>query len=301
MYPTVVVLAGPTAVGKTELAIKLANEFNTEIISADSRQFFKEMNIGTAKPSAQELSLARHHLIDSHSIFDSYDVKQFEKDVLLLLEQLFIKYPVVILTGGSGLYIDAVCKGFDEIPDISSSVRADIIDSYEKYGITWLQTEVKQLDPNYFEVVDQKNPQRLMRALEVCRATGQAYSSFRNKKSVERTFKIIKIALERDREELYSRIDHRMDRMLEQGLLEEAQQLYPYKELNALQTVGYTEIFGFLDGEYDLEEATRLLKRNSRRYAKRQLTWFRRDEAYQWFNPSQEQEIIRWVRHQLNG
>lgn len=294
-------VAGPTAVGKTDLAIQLALEFQTEIISADSRQFFKETTIGTAKPSPAELAKVRHHFIDSHSIHNAYDVKQYEQDVLALLDRLFEVYSVVILTGGSGLYIDAICKGFDEIPDVPQSTRESIINQYEQLGITWLQQEVDRLDPEYFAIVDQKNPQRLMRALEVCLSTGKPYSSFRRSKSVERPFRIIKIALERDREELYQRIDQRMDHMIEEGLLEEAQSLYPLKYLNALQTVGYSEIFRFLDGEYDWDEAVRLLKRNSRRYAKRQLTWFRRDQEYQWFHPSDSDGIIKKVRHQLNG
>lgn len=301
-YPhTLIVIAGPTAVGKTDLAIDLALEFQTEIVSADSRQFYRETNLGTAKPSPEELVQVPHHFIDSHSIHEEYDVKQYEQDVLVLVEKLFQKYPVVILTGGSGLYIDAVCKGFDEMPDIPAEVRQNIIASYQQQGLVWLQEAVAQADPDYFGIVDQQNPQRLMRALEVCRATGKPYSSFRQQKTVERPFQILKIALERDREELYTRIDQRMDAMLQAGLLEEARSLYPLKALNALQTVGYSEIFGYLDGDYDWEEAVRLLKRNSRRYAKRQLTWFRRDKGYHWFHPAQAEEIKTWINDQLMG
>ncbi|GHB24737.1 tRNA (adenosine(37)-N6)-dimethylallyltransferase MiaA [Mongoliitalea lutea] len=301
-YPsTLLVLAGPTAVGKTETAISLASIYKTEILSADSRQFYREMNIGTAKPSKVEMAMVPHHFIDSHSINDEYDVKQYEIDALKILTELFKKNRLVILTGGSGLYIDAVCKGLDEMPEISSQVREKIIENFEQNGLNWLQAEVEKVDPEYFQIVDQKNPQRLMRALEIFLGTGKPYSSFRRQKFIERPFNILKIALERDREELYARINLRMDAMLNGGLLEEARALYSKKSLNALQTVGYTEIFDFLEGRYDWEETVRLLKRNSRRYAKRQLTWLRRDKDYQWFHPSEISAIQTWIANQVNG
>ncbi|PRY87420.1 tRNA (adenosine(37)-N6)-dimethylallyltransferase MiaA [Mongoliibacter ruber] len=291
-----IVIAGPTGVGKTELCIQLAKRLNTEIISADSRQFYQETELGTAKPSREEMSRAVHHLVDFKSIQDQYDVKEYENDVLRLLDQIFHVNDTVILTGGSGLYVDVVCNGLDDMPDIAPDIRASIILEYQKNGLKYLQDQVKLHDPQYFEIVDQKNPQRLMRALEVCRGTGQTYSAFRQKKKVSRPFQIIKIGLERNREELYERIDLRMDQMIAKGLFEEAESLFPFRHLNALQTVGYSEIFGFLEGEYDKEEAVRLLKRNSRRYAKRQLTWFRRDQEYKWFHPDDLHDIESYIK-----
>ncbi|MCH7396685.1 tRNA (adenosine(37)-N6)-dimethylallyltransferase MiaA [Belliella sp. DSM 107340] len=294
-----IVIVGATAVGKTELSINLAKIFNTEIISCDSRQFFRETNLGTAKPSSEELSLVKHHFINNLSIFDDYDVKTFEEEALGLLEEIFQKHDKTIMTGGSGLYVDAICNGFDAIPSIDPAIRKEIIQLYEKNGIEYLQKEVEEFDPHYYGHVDQKNPQRLMRALEVIRGTGQPYSSFRVKKKTKRPFGIIKIGLELDREFLYKRIDQRMDMMIEAGLFEEAAGLYPFRDLNALQTVGYSEIFGFLEGQYDKEEAGRLLKRNSRRYAKRQMTWFRKDEEIKWFNPNQQEMIHQYILDQI--
>ncbi|GAB2607686.1 tRNA (adenosine(37)-N6)-dimethylallyltransferase MiaA [Belliella aquatica] len=294
-----IVIAGPTAVGKTDLCINLAKKFNTEIISSDSRQFFKETILGTAKPSDLQLSEVPHHFINSLSIHDNYDVKSFEEDALNLMQEIFQKHNIIIMTGGSGLYIDAICKGFDDMPQVGSEIRQKIIKEYELKGLVFLQEEVKLLDPEYFALVDQNNPQRLMRALEVCRGTGKPFSSFRNKKKVDRPFNIIKIGLEREREELYRRIDLRMDLMIQEGLFEEAVSLFPHKHLNALQTVGYSEIFGFLDGNYDKEEAIRLLKRNSRRYAKRQLTWFKRDTEMTWFHPDQLEKVLEFISIQM--
>lgn len=294
-----IVIAGPTAVGKTDLCINLAKKFNTEIISSDSRQFFKETILGTAKPSDLQLSEVPHHFINSLSIHDNYDVKSFEEDALNLMQEIFQKHDIIIMTGGSGLYIDAICNGFDDMPQVGSEIRQKIIKEYELKGLVFLQEEVKLLDPEYFALVDQNNPQRLMRALEVCRGTGKPFSSFRNKKKVDRPFKIIKIGLEREREELYRRIDLRMDLMIQEGLFEEAVSLFPHKHLNALQTVGYSEIFGFLEGNYDKEEAIRLLKRNSRRYAKRQLTWFKRDSEMTWFHPDQLEDVLEFISTQM--
>lgn len=286
---------GPTAVGKTALCLKIAKKFETEIISADSRQFYRETEIGTAKPSLRELEEVPHHFIGHKSISDSYDVKTFERDTLSLLDSIFRKCDLVILTGGSGLFIDVVCNGLDEIPDVDPAIRQKLIESYEKNGIETLQEELRLSDPDYYSIVDKHNPQRVMRALEVIRGTGKAYSSFRKKTKKERPFQIIKIGLVREREELYSRINLRMDIMIGEGLFEEASQLFEYRHLNALQTVGYTEIFGYLEGKYDREEAVRLLKRNSRRYAKRQMTWFRKDPEVSWFHPDQENEIINHI------
>ncbi|TDQ18574.1 tRNA dimethylallyltransferase [Algoriphagus boseongensis] len=294
-----ILVVGPTAVGKTDLCIKLAKKFNTEIISCDSRQFYREMNLGTAKPSSQELAEVKHHLVNSLSIQDDYDVKRFEQEALGILDKLFSKKNVVIMTGGSGLFADAVTEGLDDMPDLAPEVRELVIKEYQEKGLEWLQQEVEKGDPEYFAQVDRQNPQRLMRALEILRGTEKKFSSFRVKRKVERPFTTLKIGLDRDREELYSRIDQRMDQMIAQGLFEEAESLFEYRVFNALQTVGYTEIFGYLEGNYDRDEAIRLLKRNSRRYAKRQLTWFRRDEQIQWFHPEQTEEIIQWVATQI--
>lgn len=285
--------------GKTDLCLKLAKNFHTQIISCDSRQFYREMNLGTAKPSLAELAEVPHHLINSLSIEEEYDVRKFEQDALQILDQLYQSHTAIIMTGGSGLFADAVVKGLDDIPDVDPKVRQEVIMEFEEKGLDWLQQEVKKADPEYFESVDRQNPQRLMRALEVCRGTGLKFSSFRIKKSVERSFKTIKIGLYREREELYRRIDLRMDQMIEAGLFDEADALFGKRSLNALQTVGYSEIFGYLEGKYDREEAIRLLKRNSRRYAKRQLTWFRRDPEINWFLPTQEKEITAWVASQM--
>ena len=296
---TLLVVAGPTAVGKTDLCINLAKKFNTSIISADSRQFYKEINIGTAKPSQAQLAEVQHHFIDTFSIHQDYDVGKFETDALQLLDNLFLHTDLAIMTGGSGLYLDAVTKGFDAMPAVDQSVRASLNAIYEKEGLLTLQKKLLEVDPTYYQKVDLNNPQRLIRALEVYLSSGKPYSSFRNQQTNPRPFVTIKIALERDREELYTRIDRRMDQMIAEGLFDEATELYPHRAHNALQTVGYKEIFGYLDGEYDKEEAVRLLKRNSRRYAKRQMTWFRKDDDYQWFHPSQTQEIIKYVSESL--
>jgi tRNA dimethylallyltransferase len=290
---------GPTAVGKTALCLNIAQTFQTQIISSDSRQFYRETRIGTAKPDDNELNLVPHHLVGTQSIHDEYDVKDFEKDVLKVLNRIFKTHDLAIMTGGSGLYIDIICEGLDEMPVIDPRIRENIIMEYKQKGLGFLQGELALLDPVYYQTVDINNPQRLMRAIEVCRGTGRPFSSFRVKKKAQRPFKIIKIGLMREREELYSRIDHRMDKMIEQGLFEEAEGLFPYRHLNALQTVGYSEIFAFLEGKYDREEALRLLKRNSRRYAKRQLTWFRRDLDIHWFHPENEKEIIQFIRDEI--
>ncbi|PZV87431.1 tRNA dimethylallyltransferase [Algoriphagus aquaeductus] len=294
-----ILVVGPTAVGKTDLCLKLAKKFKTEIISCDSRQFYKELNLGTAKPSPEELAQVPHHLIDSLSIEEEYDVRKFEQDALRILAKLFRTRNVVIMTGGSGLFADAVVKGLDEIPDVNPEVREEIIREFESRGLEWLQAEVEKSDPEFYSQADRFNPQRLMRALEVYRGTGLKFSSFRVRKKVERSFKTIKVGLNRDREELYRRIDLRMDEMIGRGLFDEADALFGKRSLNALQTVGYTEIFGYREGKYDREEAIRLLKRNSRRYAKRQLTWFRRDPEIQWFHPDQENEIFAWISSQM--
>lgn len=286
-----IVIVGPTAVGKTTLAIRLAQQLQTEIISADSRQIYRELEIGTAKPSPAELMQAKHHFINTHSIKDDYDAGAYGREALTLINSLFQRYNNLILCGGSGLYIKAVLEGFDEMPPIPEGLRAQIIKEYEANGLIWLQAQVKQVDPDYFEVVDIQNPHRLIRALELHRAWQKPMHELRKQKKLEHPFQIVKIGLELEREELYNRIDTRMDAMIEQGLFEEAEKFYPYRNLNALQTVGYREIFGFMDGLYDKAEAVRLLKRNSRHYAKRQLTWFKKDPDTKWFKPEKIVEI----------
>lgn len=294
-----ILVVGPTAVGKTDLCINLAKKFKTEIVSCDSRQFYREMNLGTAKPNSDELQQVPHHFINSLSIEDAYDVRKFERDSMELLEELFSTHEVVFMTGGSGLFADAIVNGLDEMPEVEYDVRQQIILEYGEKGLEFLQEEVARNDPEYFEKVDQKNPQRLMRALEIWRGTGKKFSSFRVKSTKERPFKVIKIGLERDREEIYSRIDFRMDQMISSGLFDEAESLFGKRHLNALQTVGYSEVFGFLEGKYDKEEAIRLLKRNSRRYAKRQMTWFKKDESITWFSPEAPEEILAYLHDQI--
>jgi tRNA dimethylallyltransferase len=294
-----ILVVGPTAVGKTDLCLKLAKKFQTEILSCDSRQFYREMNRGTAKPSADELAEVPHHFINNLSITDAYDVRKYEEEALDLLGNLFQKHRVVILTGGTGLFADVVVNGMDAIPEVAPEIREEIIHEYQSKGLTWLQVAVQEVDPEFYAQVDRANPQRLMRALEIWRGTGLKFSSFRTKNKVKRPFEVIKIGLDRPREELYRRIDSRMEQMLAKGLFAEAEGLFEKRGLNALQTLGYTEIFDFLEGKYDKEELIRLLKRNSRRYAKRQLTWFRRDPLIHWFHPSEEQEILAFLANQI--
>lgn len=291
-----VVVVGPTAVGKTSLCIKLAQLFNTDIVSADSRQFYRELNIGTAKPSIEEMQGVKHHFIDSHSVEEEYDVGKYEADALALLEKLFKEKDIIILTGGSGLYIKAVCEGFDEMPEVIEGLREKLNRQYAENGLAPLVKELEDLDPEYATEVDTDNPQRVIRALEVIKSAGKPYSSFRKQSKKVRPFDILKIGLVREREELYERIDQRMDEMLAQGLLKEATGLYKYKNKYALQTVGYQELFDFIDNKYDYAEAVRLLKRNSRRYAKRQLTWFKKDKEIKWFHPREEDELINYIK-----
>lgn len=288
-------IVGPTAVGKTALAIDLAEALGTEIISADSRQFYREMTIGTAKPTPQELDRVKHHFINSHSIAERYDAAQFGEEALTKIYELFEKYNDVIVCGGSGLYIKALVEGFDDIPEVPDEIRESVTTNYKAYGLTWLQQTVQKLDPEYYRIADNQNPARLSRALEVVWATGKSITSFQKKQKRVLPFMVIKLGLELQRYELYRRIDERMDTMIEAGLFEEAEKLYPYREHNALQTVGYQEIFDFMEGKYDKEEATRLLKRNSRRYAKRQLTWFKRDEDTTWFSKADRNELVRFL------
>lgn len=295
-------VVGPTAVGKTALAIEIAKYFNTEIVSADSRQFYREMNIGTAKPDKEELAQVKHHFIDSHSIKSHYSVGVYEKEALVLLDELFQRHDVVVLVGGSGLFFKAIWEGFDEMPAVDLELRASLNRWFEEEGLEPMLKELKEKDPEYFGLVDQQNHQRVIRALEVIRSSGETFTSFRKGKAVShRNFVNLKFGLNMDREILFDRINKRMDLMIDAGLFEEAKALFPYKDHNALQTVGYTEIFNYLDGKYDREEAVRLLKRNSRRYAKRQLTWFRKDEEIKWYQPNESERIIRLIADSLNA
>jgi len=290
--PRLIVLVGPTAVGKTKVALRLAKHFQTEIVSADSRQVYREMIIGTAKPTETERSDVRHHFVNSHSIYNTYDAGTYGAEAGKLIEQLMTTHPVVVLCGGSGLYIKAILEGFDDLPAVDVTTRNAVIEAYQKHGLEWLQAQVLRKDPDYFEVVDRQNPQRLMRALEIIETTGSTFSGFHKKQKRKLPYDVVKIGLNVDRDVLYERIDNRMDQMIKDGLFEEAQSLFDHKNLPALQTVGYQEIFGFLDGSYDREEAVRLLKRNSRRYAKRQLTWFNRDKEILWFSPDDWTGIV---------
>ncbi len=295
---TLIVIVGPTAVGKTNVSIELAKHLSCDIISCDSRQFFKEMSIGTAKPTRDEMDGIAHHFIDSHSIHTAYSVGDFEREGLAKLDELYKENNTVIMVGGSGLYVKAICEGFDDFPEISPSVRKRLNQQLENEGITPLQEQLKQLDPIHYTKVDIHNSQRVIRALEVCIGTGRAYSSFTTNKANTRPFNIIKIGINLDREKLYERINLRVDLMVKAGLLNEAKSLYPYKDNNALQTVGYKELFDFFEHKNTLNEAIALIKQNSRRYAKRQLTWFKRDEDIEWFEPNEIQKIIEKVINQ---
>ncbi|AUX17992.1 tRNA dimethylallyltransferase [Flavobacterium columnare] len=285
-----ITIIGPTAIGKTALAIQLANHFGCEIISCDSRQFFKEMYIGTAVPSQEELAQAPHHFIQNKSIFESYSVGDYEIEALQKLDELFQKNNIQVLVGGSGLYVDAVLKGFDEFPDIDASVRETVNSKYDELGISYLQDNLKNLDPDYYQKITNENPQtlqnpqRMKRFVEVCIGSGQPYSSFLGKRKNQRNFTPIIIGLEADRTLMYERINLRVDLMMQQGLLKEVKTLLPHKELNALQTVGYRELFDYFKGETSLDEAIEQIKMNTRRFAKRQMTWFKRTDNKQWFD-----------------
>jgi len=291
---------GPTCVGKTDISIDLAEKFNCEIISADSRQFFSEMKIGTAVPSDSQLNKIKHHFIRFISAREYYSASLFERDVINLLPQLFKKNNVAMMTGGSGLYIDAVCNGYDDIPDVDPEARKKYIQLYENEGIESLRVALKVLDPVHYSKVDLKNYKRILRALEMCETTGRPYSSFLKNQKRERDFSIIRIGLERDREELYSRINSRVDEMIVSGLEEEARQLYPLRELNALNCVGYREFFEYFDGTITREKAIELIKRNSRRFAKRQMTWWGKDKDLKWFQADMSDEIIEYIKLRIS-
>lgn len=292
---TLIVLLGPTGVGKTDLSIRLARHFHTSILSCDSRQIYKEMRIGTAVPSDEQLATVPHYFIQTLSVRDYYNSWQFEVDALAKIRELFESQKVVLMTGGSMLYIDAVCKGIDDIPTIAPELRAELTEIYEREGIEAIRLMLKELDPVFYEQVDLNNGKRVLHAVEVCRMAGVPYSSLRTNTPKDRGFRIICIGLNREREELYGRIDQRVDLMLEEGLEDEARQLWPLRHLNALNTVGYKELFDYFEGKTDYAEAVRLIKRNSRRYARKQLSWFRRDDDIRWFHPDDYEGIVEAI------
>jgi tRNA dimethylallyltransferase len=294
-----IVLLGPTGVGKTDISIDLAARFKCEIISADSRQFFREMSIGTAIPSEHQLNAVKHHFIKFLSVLDYYSASVFEKDVLDLLPSLFIKNNIVLMSGGSGLYIDAVCNGIDDIPDVDPEIRNKFIKMFSDSGVEGLRAALKVFDPEHYAKVDLKNHKRLMRALEICETSGRPYSSFLKKHKNERNFTIIKIGLQRSREDLYNRINSRVDDMIKAGLEEESGDLLKFRDLNALNSVGYREFFDFFDGLISREKAIELIKRNSRRYAKRQITWWGKDKDINWFHPDRIGEIIEYIDNSI--
>ena len=296
---TVVILAGPTAAGKTSVAIELAKHFKTEIISADSRQCFKELNIGVARPSVNELEKVKHHFIGSHSVRDEVNAATFEKYALDKVNELFQQHDIVAMVGGTGLYIKAFCDGLDDIPSVKAEIRNQINSNYEEKGLAWLQEEVKLKDPDFYKAGEIQNPQRMMRALEVVESTGQSVLLFRKGKKIERGFTIIKTGLELPKERLNDNINTRVDTMIEDGLVSEVKSLQLYYRLNALQTVGYSEILDYLNGKIALSEAIRNIKTNTRQYAKRQMTWFRKDAAIKWFAPSQVNEMIEFVKGRI--
>jgi len=291
----ILVIVGPTAIGKTRLSIELAKVLNTEIISCDSRQFYKELLIGTTPPTPKELSEVKHHFIQHLSVENDFNAGQFEIDAIAKIEKLHKTKDTIIIVGGSGLYIDAICEGFDKMPEISTKLRIQLSQEFTEKGLVWVQDAIKEIDPEFYANCDKQNPQRLLRALEVYKTTGEKFSSYKTQNPKKRPFEIIKIGLNTEREVLYNRINDRVNKMLEKGLLEEVESLLHFQERNALQTVGYKEIFSFYNNECTLEQAVANIKKNTRRFAKRQLTWFRKDENTEWFEPHQIKEIKTFI------
>ena len=297
-----IAIVGPTAIGKTALSIDLAKHYNSEILSADSRQFYKEMNIGTAVPEPEELAAVKHHFIQNRSIHDDYNVGDFEYDALKTLNELFEKNSIQVMVGGSGLYVNAVVNGLDDFPKVDPEIRAELTNELNSYGLEFLQQKLKELDEISYNEIAIDNPQRLIRALEICLGTGKPYSSFKTNKTKNRDFETIKIGLTAEREIIYDRINLRVDLMIDEGLIEEAKSVYPYKSLNALQTVGYRELFDYFDGKIERDFAISEIKKNTRRFAKRQLTWFRKDEAINWFDfQTPSKDIIRFINSKINA
>ena len=295
MNKTLIVITGPTAVGKTALCLDIAKHFDIPIINADSRQIFRELKIGTARPTKEQMQDVRHYFVGNFGLEDYYSASIFEQQVLELLEQLFLKHDFALMTGGSMMYIDAVCDGIDDIPTIDDATRTLMKKRLADEGLENLCEELKALDPEYYDIVDRQNPRRVVHALEICTMTGKTYTSFRKREKHERSFKIIKIGLNRPREELYERLNQRVDQMMADGLLEEVRGLYPQRHLNALNTVGYKELFDYIDGRWPLEEAVERIKGNTRRYARKQLTWYKKDEHIRWFHPDEKDQIIDYI------
>ena len=296
---TLIVLVGPTGVGKTELSFSIAEKYNTPIISSDSRQLYADLKIGTAAPTEEQLRRVKHYFIGTLKLTDYYSAAQYESDVLKLSDELFKQHDVLLMTGGSMMYIDAVCKGIDDIPTVDAETRAQMLQHYEEVGLEEICKELKLLDPEYYSIVDLKNPKRVIHALEICYMTGRTYTSFRTRNIKERPFHILKIGLNREREELYERINKRVDQMINDGLVEEARKVYEFRELNSLNTVGYKELFNYFNGEWTLDFAIEKIKQSSRIYSRKQMTWFKRDSEITWFHPEQKDEIIEFINKKL--
>ena len=292
---TLIVITGPTAVGKTALCLDLAQHFGIPIINADSRQIYKELKIGTASPTDEQLAKVKHYFVGTLSLNDYYSASLFEQQTMEILEREFAKSDYALMAGGSMMYIDAVCDGIDDIPTVDDVTRETLKSRLANEGLETLVEELRHLDPEYYEIVDKQNPRRVVHGLEICLMTGKTYTSFRKREKKQRPFRIIKIGLNRDREELYNRINLRVDQMMDEGLLDEARNLYPMRHMNALNTVGYKEMFAYLDGTWTLEEAVERIKGNTRRYARKQLTWYKKDEQIRWFHPDEKENIISYI------
>ena len=295
MNKTLIVILGPTGVGKTDVCLRVAEYFRIPIINADSRQIFREIPIGTAAPTPEQLQRVKHYMVANHQLTDYYSASMYEQDVLEILEKEFLSHDIALLSGGSMMYVDAVCKGIDDIPTVDDETRTWMKQRFEQEGLETLCEELRQLDPDYYAIVDKKNYRRVIHALEIIHCSGKTYTSFRTNTQKERPFTILKIGLTRDRNELYDRINRRVDKMMEEGLLEEARRMYPLRQLNALNTVGYKELFNYFDGIWPSEEAIERIKGNTRRYCRKQLTWYKNDEDIKWFNPDNVEEIIKYI------
>lgn len=298
---SLVILLGPTGVGKTELSLRIAEHFSSPIISSDSRQLYKDLPVGTAAPTPEQMARVKHYMVGTLSLTDYYSASNFEEDVISLLQTLHQTIPTVVMTGGSMMYIDAVSKGIDDIPTVTQEIRDAIYAQFEREGLELILAELKESDPVHYDEVDRMNYKRVIHAVEICRMTGKPYSSFRTNSKKERPFRIIKIGLTRDHEELYDRINRRVDQMMDDGLLEEARKVYPFRHLNSLNTVGYKELFKYFDGEWPLDLAVEKIKRNSRVYARKQMTWFKRDEEIKWFHPDEEEAILQYLNKKTSA